>query len=699
VIELLKRAAQLSGQRLQRTRIDAVRKAVEQNDKAPPVVRFMAAWRAAGLIGQPVPIRAPTRADLPMLCWREKGGFALLLDAGPDGRFNGRSEEGEVVTLAPGEEAAFLRLTTRAEVEAVPRALPLITRAVWSHKIILVEAILATFVVSLLALGVSLYSMQVFDRVIPNQGYQTLWVLTAGVAAAILLEWLLKQVRAMIVDATGVEIDKELSQWFFERMQSVRLDARPTTVGTLAAQVKGFETVRAMLTSTSVYVLADVPFAVFFVFVIFVIGGQLALIPMVFLPLALLAGIVFQSGIRRQALRMTVSSYRKNGLLVESVEGAESLKAAHGEWPLAGRWKDLVAEVAEADERIRMYSAWSQNLTALLQQAGYISLIAAGAYLVANNQLTMGGLLAVSIISNRAMTPIVQLPGILVQWAHAQAAISGLDQILALPNEQDRIGERLTPESLEPAVRVERARFSYGLQRTVLEVESLAIGAGEKVGVIGPVGSGKSTLLKIASGLYAPQEGKVFVGGIDASSLHPAVMREAIGYLPQDQRLVSGTLRQNLILGLPDPGDEAILEAAKQTGLFELLAQNPRGLALEISEGGRGVSGGQKQMIALTRIVLARPRLWLLDEPTASMDNDAELRIVRLLRENLGAADTLIVATHKTAFVPILTRLIVVREGKIAMDGPRDAVLATLQGKGQPGGTAVAPVAGGGRAA
>jgi ATP-binding cassette subfamily C protein LapB len=381
---------------------------------------------------------------------------------------------------------------------------------------------------------------------------------------------------------------------------------------------------------------------------------------------------------------MTVSSYRKNGLLVESVEGGESLKALHGEWQLAGRWKDLVSEVADADERIRIYSAWSQNLTALLQQVGYVALVAAGAYMVATNQLTMGGLLAITIISNRAMTPIVQLPGVLVQWAHARAAISGLDSILALPNENDRPEGMLTPQAIEASVRVERLRFAYGLQRTVLDVEGLAIAAGEKVGLIGPVGSGKSTLLKVLSGLYRPQEGRVFLGGMDVASLNPSVVRETVGYLPQDPRLISGTLRQNLVMGLPDPGDDAILQAAKLTGLFELLSQNPRGLALEISEGGRGVSGGQKQMIALTRLALACPRVWVLDEPTSSMDNDAEMKVVRMLKELLRPEDTLVVATHKTAFLSMLTRLVVVRDGRISADGPRDTVLAALQARPAP---------------
>lgn len=681
MIELLRRTAQLSGQRVARSRIDAVRASLERSAAAPPVGRFLAAWRAAGLVGQLSPVQTPSRSDLPLLAWREAGGFALLASVSPDGRFGGQDETGNPVSIGAQEQATFLRLATRAEVEAVPRALPCIARAVWARRIVIVEAVFATLVVSLLALGASLYAMQVFDRVIPNQGYQTLWVLTAGVVGAILLEWLLKQVRAHLVDNAGVEIDKELSQWFFERMQHTRLDARPSTVGTLAAQVKGFETVRAMLTSTTLFVLADVPFAVFFVVVIALLGGAVAVIPIMVLPVALVAGLAFQRAIYRQAARMTASSYRKNGLLVESVEGGESLKAAHGEWQFAARWKALVSEVADADERIRRFSAWSQNLTVLLQQLGYVALIAMGAWLVVRNELTMGALIAISIISNRAITPIVQLPGILVQWAHARAAIDGLDAILALPGDHDRADEQLTPEVLEPSLRLERLRFSYGLQRIVLEAEHFTIGPGERVGLIGPVGSGKSTLLKTLSGLYRPTEGRVFLGGVDLTMLNPMVVREMIGYLPQDQRLVSGTLRQNLVLGLADPGDEAILAAARQTGLFELLTQNPRGLALEIGEGGRGVSGGQKQLVALTRLVLARPQLWLLDEPTASMDSDAETRLIRLLRDTLQPADTFVVATHKTAFLPLLTRLAVVRDGRVVHDGPRDAVLASLQGR------------------
>jgi ATP-binding cassette subfamily C protein LapB len=297
----------------------------------------------------------------------------------------------------------------------------------------------------------------------------------------------------------------------------------------------------------------------------------------------------------------------------------------------------------------------------------------------------MGALMACSIISNRALMPIVQLPGVMLQWAQARAAISGLEQIIALPNEADDAHHALAPHQLDAGFCFERARFAYGgANRMALDIERLDIKPGERIGLIGAIGSGKSTLLKLASGMYRPAEGKVFLGGIDLALLAPPAVRELVGYLPQDTRLFSGSLRENLLLGLPDPGDEAILAAARRTGLIELILGQPRGLALDITEGGRGVSGGQKQLIAVTRMLLARPKVWLLDEPTGAMDSVTEARIVALLRELAGEGVTLVVTTHKSALLPLLDRLIVLSNGRVLLDGSRDTVLAKLSGKPQP---------------
>ncbi|MFW9622549.1 MAG: ATP-binding cassette domain-containing protein [Macromonas sp.] len=519
---------------------------------------------------------------------------------------------------------------------------------------------------------------------IPNQGFYTLWVLSVGVVVALMLEFVLKQVRSRSVDRACHAMDVTLSGWFFQRMMGVRMESRPASVGSLASQIKGFELVRGILASTSLFVLTDVPFALFFIGVIALVGGWLALIPLLLVPCAVSAGVLFQRAIQRHTRLNLNASHRKTGLLVESVDGAESLKAQGAEWTLLRRWMNLADEAGEADQHIRGLNAWSQNITVALQQLAYVGLVAAGAWLVAHNELTMGGLLACTIISNRAMMPIVQLPGVMVQWAHARAALEGLDQVIRLPNEADDVVHALQPQRVEGSLRFDRVRFAYGVSpRPALELQGLAIKPGERVGVLGAIGSGKSTLLKMASGLYRPAEGRVFIGGLDQSLLSSAVVRSVVGYLPQDARLVSGTLRDNLLQGLPDPGDEVILSAAQRTGLIELINAQPRGLSLPITEGGRGVSGGQKQLIMLTRLLLARPAIWLMDEPTGAMDSMTEAKVVQLLSDVAKDGATVVAATHKTALLPLFDRLIILQNGRVLADGPRDVILAKMQGKAQ----------------
>ncbi len=677
---LIGQAARLSGQRVAGDRLDDLA-------NLPPGLTatqlFVAAWRTVGLEGMPVRLADPSPADLPLVGWHAEQGWFFLQGRASDGAWRGETPGGVALILPTLEHAECLSLPRRTEsVAAAPRAFGLVWRALLAHKRVFLEAVLATALVNLITLATALYSMQIFNRVIPNHGFQTLWVLTVGVLLAVALEFILKQVRAHMVDRACNAIDQDLSEWFFSRMMGIRMEARPASVGTLASQVKGFEMVRGVLASTSLFVLADVPFALFFILIIALIGGWLALVPLIALPVALTAGLMFQHVIQKHTRKNLSCNNRKAGLLVEAVDGAESLKANSAEWKLQGRWNALVAETSVSDQHIRTYSSLAQNLTVALQQISYVSLIAVGAWLATENLLTMGGLIACSIISNRALMPIVQLPGVMVQWAHARAAIEGLDMIIALPSEVDTAQHALAPQSLEGRIKFERVQFSYGMaSNPALQIERLEIRPGERVGLIGPIGSGKSTFLKLASGLYRPNEGKLFLGDMDMANLTPVVVRETVGYLPQEARLFSGTLRDNLLLGLPDPGDEAILEAARKSGLLNLISGQAKGLGLEISEGGRGVSGGQKQLIALTRLLLAQPKVWVLDEPTGSMDADSEARIVTLLSSVIGSHQTAIISTHKTALLPMLTRLLVIQGGRITMDGQRDDVMARLSGK------------------
>lgn len=687
ITALLDRSARLAGQRVEGARLGDIDRLLDQMEEGRSALALFAeVWRTANLDGVPVRLHNPLPTDLPFAVYKPGAGWALIQTRGADGAWHGESVDGMALFLASVDDAECISLPRRSGAQrGVPSAMRLVWNALWARKSVFIDAVLAASLVTLLALATSLYSMQVFDRVIPNQGFQTLWVLTVGVTLSIGLEFLLKQVRSYTVDKTCNDIDHQLSEWFFNRMLGIRMEARPASVGTLASQIKGFEMVRGVLASTSLFVVADVPFALVFLLVIALVGGWVAVVPLIALPIALVAGLMFQGAIQRHTRENLSASNRKAGLLVEAVDGAEALKANSAEWMIQARWNKLVAETSHADQSIRDYTSLSQNTTVGLQQLSYIALMAVGAYFVTENQLTMGGLLACSIIGNRALMPVVQLPGVMVQWALARAAIEGLEQVIALPNEADEAHQVLMPQSVEGGFRFERIRFAYGMaKRMALEVERLEIKPGELVGLIGSIGSGKSTLLKLASGMYRPAEGKAFLGGMDMALLAPLVVRETVGYLPQEVRLFSGSLRDNLLMGLPDPGEDAILEAARRTGLIDLVMGQPNGLALEITEGGRGVSGGQKQLIALTRLLLARPKVWLLDEPTGAMDSVSEARVVGLLRELAAEGVTLVVTTHKTALLPLLDRLIVLQGGRMLLDGPRDAVLAKLSGRPEP---------------
>ena len=676
---MIERAANLTGQKVNRARIDDIESSIlGKGEDAPAFELVGTAWRAANLQGQPTSLVAPNPHDCPFVAWHTQLGWLVVGSQSANG--NWIAEDGElqrvVIESIADTECVALPKKQNAALP-IPNSVRLIWNAIWEHRSTYQGAILATCLVNLLSLASSLFSMQVYDRVIPNRGFQTLWVLSVGVTVAIILELLLKHVRTVAIEKTATRIDADLSSWFFSRSLGIRMDCRPKSVGTLAAQIKGFDMVRGVMSSTSLFVLTDVPFALFFILVILLIGGWMALVPLFLLPVSIVTGLMFQRKISLHAKSNLGQNNRKAGLLVESIDGAESMKANGAEWKLQARWNQLVHESGESDYQVKHYSTLSQYMTASLQQVGYIGLVALGAYLVSENQLTMGSLIACSIISGRALSPITQLPGIMVQWAHARAATQGLDAVIALPNEIDQRTHALIPGTLENGIRFERSHFSYGAgDQAALEIEQIEIKPGEKVGVIGGIGSGKSTLLKLASGLYFPSAGKVFIGGIDMTMISPDVLREKIAYLPQEIHLFSGTLRENLLIGLPESGDDMLLEAARLTGLIELIANHPKGMALPITEGGRGISGGQRQLIGLTRVLLAKPRILLMDEPTASMDAATESKVVSAIHEMTKNGVTLLIATHKTALLPLVDRILVMRGGRIVIDGPRDAVLS-----------------------
>lgn len=558
-------------------------------------------------------------------------------------------------------------------------------RTILRRKSVFLEATVATIVVNVVGLATSFYTMNVYDRVIPSSSLSTLWVLSLGVLLGVVFEFVMKQTRASMVDRAFKSIDTELSDVFFGKALSIRMDARPHTVGTFAAQIRQFEVVRSAMTSTALFVAADAPFALIFVAVIWALAGSVALVPLLLLPLAIGLGLAFRPKINRLSMMNLIEGNQKNGLLIEAIDGIESIKSVQGEWKLSARWHQLSEKMAENELALRKITALSGNLTQFIQQLAYVGIIAVGALAITDGKLSVGGLIACSIISGRALAPMAQIASMIVQWAQAAAALKGLEAIMALPSDQMPGDRPIIPETTSGELGIEKVRFAYHASvPSVLEVGSLRIAPGERVAILGNVGSGKSTLVKVLSGLYRPQGGRVFLGGLDVTQIAPEFVREQVGYLAQDVRLFQGTLRDNITIGLPNPSDEQVLGAARLTGLLSAIEAHPKGLNLEIAEGGRGLSGGQRQLVGLTRMLIAQPRVLLLDEPTASMDAALENFVTDRLFQALPTSTTIVVVTHKTALLKHVTRLILMERGRVVLDGPRDQVLARIAAGGAP---------------
>lgn len=578
----------------------------------------------------------------------------------------------------PDHRIASLRLMPSYRATQSP-VLRLTVDEIVAHKALLAEAGVGGLLIAVLGLLTSFYSMQVYDRVIPAGATQTLLVLTLGVLLAIGIEYVAKRVRSRLYDRLVDQVDQRLARTVYLRFLSIRLDQIPASVGSLAGQLRGYESVRGFLVSLTTHLAVDAPFALFFVLIIASIAGPLAYIPLLFFFVALASGFWQAGRIRQLAERNQTAANLKTGLLVESVEAAEIIKSGQGGWRMLGRWLASTDDARAHELEMRHLNESNQYRALALQQIAYVLLIAVGAWMASKGELTMGGLIACSILSGRVLNPVTQVGMFLSGWANVKAALQGLDALWKL--EDDHYGQ-------EQPVHLSQLGGNYRFEnvtmtlrgKPALKIAKLQIDAGQKIGVLGPVGAGKTTLLRLLSGMYKPNEGRIWFDDVDLAHLSKPLLAEHMGYLPQEGRLVSGTLRDNLLLGLVDPGDDAILQAAKMTGLFEsVIASHPSGLQQEIAEGGTGLSGGQRQLVNLTRVFLRKPKLWLLDEPSASLDRALELQIITALRHSLKAVDTLVLVTHKPEMLQLVDRVIVIANQQILLDGPRDAVIARLQ--------------------
>jgi len=555
----------------------------------------------------------------------------------------------------------------------------LFKREFFLNKSTFMEVIFASIMVNLLALGTGLYSMQVYDRVIPTQGISTLLVLTGGVILAIVFEFLVKLLRSSLMRQTILKMDTQLSRTTFAQLLNVRLDQMPQSVGSLSAQLRGYEMIRSFIASTTIYVIVDVPFGLIYIFLVGVIGSPVAsLVPLTFLIISLIFGFMMRSQATTHANQAIDNANEKTGLLVETIEGAETIKSGSSSWRVLSKWIDVSEKTIFHDMTLKAINERSTYFSALFQQVSSIGLVAVGAYLTTTGEMTMGALIACTILSGRALSPMSQIPALMVQAASAKAALERLETFFGLEVDNQDVDRPLRLDMLKGKYFLEGVKFNYRGSPEALTIDNLFIKPGEKVGVIGPVGAGKSTLLRLLTGMYKPNAGKVFVDDLDIAHLSRGILANKIGYLQQEHRLFSGTLRENLLIGMVDPGDEFIKSVAQSTGLLEAISRNPKGLDMLISEGGKGMSGGQKQLVALTRLLMTDSTIWLLDEPTASMDATTETRCLDSLKQKIKLEHTLVLVTHKIPLLNMIDRLICVVNHKVVLDGPRDEILKKL---------------------
>lgn len=636
-----------------------------------------------GVAGLPQVMTKPDGAYMPLLAYHAQYGWGRIVQQMATHQW--LFQQSQQSLRCQGDEFNFIAKIQLSTADIEKREITfrqLLKNNLSQHKDVVFEAVLASLMINLLALASSMFSMQVYDRVIPTHSEYTLIILASGVALLILFEMFMKFARSKIMDKLVVSLDQNLSRDIFERLLKVRIDQMPGSVGSLAAQLRGYEQVRSFFTASTLFTLVDLPMSILFIVIIGVIGSPwLSLVPVFAATIGLLMGLNSRRKMDKAAAEGAAASYAKTGILVETVEGIETIKAGAGNWKFLSRWLNVINFTIENDLKVKHINDNLNYGVQTLQQISYVGLVIVGAFIVMNNEMTTGSLIACTILGGRILAPIMSIPSILVQYSHAKAAEANIEKLFTLAQDNHGVSYPLSPSKIQGNYQCENVIFKYkGNDRPAINLSKLNIRAGERVAILGAIGSGKSTLLKLLSGLYATTEGRILLDGLDINHISRESLSEQVGYLQQDHRLFQGTLRENLLIGMPTPPDDVLQTAIVRTGLIRLVSGHSSGLDLPISEGGKGLSGGQKQLVAFTRLVLTNPTIWLLDEPTASMDNSQEQQCLQVLAQELQrGGKTLIVSTHKMSLLQLVDRIIIIADNQIVMDGPKQAVLAQLQ--------------------
>ncbi len=540
------------------------------------------------------------------------------------------------------------------------------------------QTVMAAAVVNLLGLVSSFFIMTVYDRVLPNQAIESLVALTIGVILAHIFDFLLKSLRGYFIDIAGQRLDATVGASVFDNLMSMRLDARRGATGAIAGLVKEFENLRDFFSSATLVTIVDLPFIFLFIATIALIGGPIALIPLIGVLVAIASGIIIQPLIMKRTQQAMAEGHHKNAVLIETLGGLETIKSVKADGLMRARWRSGVARHAKISAIGRFLNQFAVNASGFAQQASQVGVVVVGVFLVGANEITTGALIASVILTGRAMGPLGQVASLLSRVNGALASYKSLNQLMTAQSETDASRQYLSRPELQGKIEFRDVSFAYpGVTTKALDDVSFVIEPGERVAILGKNGSGKSTIVRQITGVYQPTEGSVLVDDTDIRQLRPADLRANIGAVLQDVCLFSGSIRENIALGLESVSDDDILAAAKIAGVHDFVGATAGGYDQHLSERGEGLSGGQRQAIALARALAPKPSILLLDEPSSALDAQAEAALIARL-EHATRGRTLLIVTHRMSMVRLVDRIIVLDRGRVLVDGPRDTVMRAM---------------------
>ncbi len=552
----------------------------------------------------------------------------------------------------------------------------------WKYSGIYRNVLLAAVFINLFAVAGSLFVMNVYDRVIPNNAIDTLWVLASGVTLIYVFDFLLKTLRGAMIDKAGKNADILLSSFIFQRALGIQMKDQPASSGAFASRVKSYESLREFFTSATLATIVDLPFVAFFIAFIFFIAGWIALIPAVAIILILVIGAAMHIPLKRAAEKAEGSSAQKHSLLVEAIGGLEAIRGLSAAGIFQRRMENLLGSSAKSDVSSRRLSTTAMNLTAFITQMVSVVIVVASVYRIREGEMSMGALIGCTILSGRAMGPIGQIASLLSRLQQSLASLKTVNEIVDLPQERDPQRNYIRKARFQPSIEFKDVTFSYSKDaEPAIREASFLIEPGERVAILGRVGSGKSTLLRLVLDFYQPDSGRILMDGTDIRQLDPAELRRRMGYIGQENMLFSGTLKENILMGAPWADEEQLLEAAALAGVERYASRNPLGYDMPIGERGQRLSGGQRQAINIARATLGKPQLLVMDEPTSAMDANAEREfIANMEKYSKDGGRTILLSTHKPSMLKLADRIIVMDQGRIAANGPKAEVMRQLSG-------------------